>query len=79
MEEIEQVGVELMNFSGSVVTQITVEARHGFRIVAFAIAVNDVQSLSSMCVEEMQPVRTVRDLNLWLDSAGKLSKEDQRQ
>ena len=69
-----------MNLSGAVVAQVTVQSRQGIQMIAVAIAVNDVQSLSSVCVEEMQAVRIVRDdLTFWLDSTGSLSKENQRQ
>jgi hypothetical protein len=80
VQEIEQSRVELMNLSGAVVAQIAVQSRQGILIVAFAIAVNDIQSLSSMCVEEMQAVKIVRDdLSFWLDGTGNRSKENQRQ
>jgi hypothetical protein len=50
-----------------VIAQKTVQARQRFLIVAFTIAINDVQSLSSMGVKKMQAVGTVRNaLHSWL-------------
>lgn len=69
-----------MNFTCAVVAQITVQLRQGFLIVPFAIAVNNVQSLSRVCVEEMQAVRRVRnDLSCWLDGMRNPPEEDQQQ
>jgi len=61
VEEVEYPGIVLMNFTGAVIAQKTVQACHRFPIVAFTVAVNDVQSLSSMCMKEMQAVGTVRN------------------
>src|SRR5579864_7297240 len=61
VEQVEYPGIVLMNFAGAVVAQITVQARQRFLIVAFAIAVDDIQALSRMCVKKMQAVPTVRD------------------
>ena len=42
VEQVEYLGIVLMNFAGAVVAQITVEAHQRFLIVTFAIAVDDV-------------------------------------
>jgi flagellar basal body-associated protein FliL len=56
-----------VNFTGAVISQKTVQARQRFLIVAFTIAVNNVQSLSGMCMKKMQAVGTVRNaLHSWL-------------
>ena len=60
VEEVEYPGIVLVNFTGAVIAQKTVQALHRFLIVAFTVAVNDVQSLSSMCVKKVQAVGTVR-------------------
>jgi len=71
-----------VNFTGAVIAQKTVQACHRFLIVAFTIAVNDVQSLSSMCMEKIQTVGTVRNaLHSWLGcgTADQFAGEDHRQ
>ena len=71
MEKIEYPGIELMTFAVAVVAQITVQASQRFLIVARIIAVDDVQVLSSMCVNKTQSVWTVRNsLWFWLGGAG---------
>jgi hypothetical protein len=62
------------------IAQITVQACQRSQIVALTIAVNDIQSLSSMGMKQMQAVRIFGDASgSWLDCAGELSGEDQRQ
>src|SRR5208283_1514870 len=72
VQQVEDSGIVLVNFAGAVVSQIAIQACERFRIVAFAVAVDDVQSLPGMCVEKMQAVRTLRNgLYSWLgDSRG---------
>ena len=41
VEQVEYAGIVFMNVARAVVPQITVQARQGFRIVAFPIAVSD--------------------------------------
>ena len=51
-------------------------------VVAFAIAVDNVQSLTRMCVKEMELVRTVRDglhLGPGLGMGGQPAGENERQ
>jgi hypothetical protein len=61
VKEVEYAGIVLMNFASAVVAQITVQASQGLGVVACSIAVNDVQSFSSVCVNQMQLVRTARN------------------
>src|ERR1700674_332756 len=56
VQKVEYPGIVLANFAGAVVSQIATQACERFRIVAVAVAVDDVQSLPSMCVEKMQAV-----------------------
>lgn len=56
VEEIKHPGIVFMNFTGAVVAQKTVQASQGFQVVSFATAVNNVQSLSSVCVNKMQRI-----------------------
>jgi hypothetical protein len=61
VEQVEHSRVVLVNCAGPVVAQITVEANVSILIVSFAIAVDDVEVLSRMCVEQPQVVDVVRN------------------
>ena len=61
VEQVEHSRVVLVNCTGPVVAQIAVEANVGILIVSFAIAVDDVEALSRMCVEQPQAVDVVRN------------------
>jgi hypothetical protein len=50
-----------MKFSGSIVAEIIFQPHQRFLIVTLGFPVNDVQTLSSMCVEKMQAVIAARD------------------
>src|ERR1700751_654004 len=68
-----------MNLTGAVIAQIAVQACQRLQIVAFVISVNDIQSLSSMGMIQMQAVSFVGDTSgLWLDRSGDLSGKDNR-
>jgi len=59
VEKVEDPRIIIVNFAGSMVPQVTVQARQGFLIVAFAIAIDDIQALPSVCVKKTQAVWTI--------------------
>jgi hypothetical protein len=61
VEQVEHSRIVIVNCASAVVAQITVEARVGIPIVSFAIAVDDVEVLSRMCVEQPQMVAAIRN------------------
>lgn len=61
VEKVEHPRVVLANCAGPMVAQITVEANVGIPIVCFAIAIDDVEALSRMCVEQPKAVGAVRN------------------
>ena len=61
VEQVEHPRIVVTNVARAVVAQITVQARQGFLIISFAVAVNDIQPLSSMRMEKMQLVWTARN------------------
>jgi hypothetical protein len=82
MQKVEYPRIVLVNLAGAVVSKITIQARQRFCIVAFAIAVDNVQALTGMCMEKMQAVWTVRNgLQFWLrrGKADQPTGEDRRQ
>ena len=82
MQKVEYPRIVLVNLAGAVVSKITIQTRQGFLIVAFTIAVDNVQALTGMCVEKMQAVWTVRNgLQFWLrrGKADQPTDEDRRQ
>lgn len=71
VEQVKYPRIIFMNLAGAMVAQITVQARQGFRIVAFPIAVDDGQTLASVGVEKMQTIDTILNwLQFWLGCAG---------
>src|SRR5208282_151380 len=85
MQKVEHPWIILVNFTSTVVPQKTVQAGQRFLIVAFGIAVDDVQPLSSMCVEKMQAVGTAGNRQqVWLGGrsrdhlAGKRQRQQQK-
>lgn len=61
VEQVEHSRVVLVNCAGAVIAQIMVEANAGILIVSFAIAVDDVEALSGMCMEQPQTVGAIRN------------------
>ena len=56
VEEIEHPGIVFVNFTGAVVTQKTVQECQGFLVVSLATAIDNVQPLSSVCVNKIQRI-----------------------
>jgi hypothetical protein len=73
MEEVEYPRIVLMNFAGAVVAEIMVQPSMCIRIITCGIAVNDVQVLSRMCVNQTEAERTVRNARKFLLA---LSRQD---
>ena len=58
VQQVEDSRIISANIAGAVITQIVVEPVQRFLIVSTAIAVDDIEALSGMGMEEVQLIRT---------------------
>jgi hypothetical protein len=69
VEQIEDARIVLMNIASAVIAKKVVELRKSRRIVAVAVAIDDVQVLAGVGVEEMKAVGISRRIGFGSESS----------